>query len=129
MDGFGSEVKRRIMLGLHVLGEPGRSTYQRAQSACVRIANDFEKVFAGGVDLLFTSTTATPAFVSGAKTDPYELYVSDTLTVAANLAGIPAISIPIGTAEGLPIGGQLIGPKWHDHALLNASALLEDLIT
>jgi len=126
--GMGAEVKRRILLGLYVLGQPDRSIQKRALRAARLIAQDFERVFAAGVDVLFTPTTATTAFVSGEKTDPYEVYLSDMLTVAANLAELPAVSIPIGTSGDLPVGGQLIGPKWHDYSVLDAAALLEDAL-
>jgi aspartyl-tRNA(Asn)/glutamyl-tRNA(Gln) amidotransferase subunit A len=123
--GFGTEVKRRIILGLHVLNEDGRATLRQAQRASALIAEDFERVFGAGVNLLFTPTTAAPAFISGEKSDPYELYLSDMLTVGANLAGIPAISIPIGTSGGLPVGGQLIAPPWAEPSLFRAAAALE----
>jgi aspartyl-tRNA(Asn)/glutamyl-tRNA(Gln) amidotransferase subunit A len=78
------------------------------------------------VSLLFTPTTAAPAFISGEKIEPYELYLSDLLTVAANLAGIPAISMPIGMSGGLPVGGQLMAPAWAEPALFRAAAALEE---
>ena len=127
--GLGAEVKRRILLGLFVLGQADRSIQKRALQAVRLITQDFESVFASGVDVLFTPTTATTAFVSGAKTDPYEVYLSDMLTVAANLAELPAVSIPIGTSGKLPVGGQLIAPKWHDFAVLDAAALLQDIVS
>ncbi|HEX6558608.1 MAG TPA: amidase family protein, partial [Longimicrobiales bacterium] len=126
--GFGPEVKRRILLGLHVLSEEPRSTLTRARQAVTAIAGELDSVFAGGVDFLFTPTAPTPAFVAGEKTDPYELYLSDMFTVPANLSGIPALSIPIGQVDGMPVGGQLMARKWHDAELLSAGAVLERVV-
>lgn len=126
--GFGTEVKRRILLGLHVLSEPGRASQLRAHRARQLIAQDFERAFESGVDFIFTPTTPSPAFVAGDKTDPYELYLSDMLTVPANLAGIPAISLPIGDVGGLPIGGQLMAARWEDADLLTGAGALEGLL-
>jgi aspartyl-tRNA(Asn)/glutamyl-tRNA(Gln) amidotransferase subunit A len=127
--GFGPEVKRRILLGLHVLSENPRTSLTRARQAVATIAYELDLVFSNGVDLLFTPTAPTPAFVAGEKTDPYELYLSDMFTVPANLSGIPAISIPIGKVDGMPVGGQLMARKWHDAALLGAAHVLERMLS
>jgi aspartyl-tRNA(Asn)/glutamyl-tRNA(Gln) amidotransferase subunit A len=83
-------------------------------------------VFTSGVDLLFTPTTPTPAFSIGAKAaDPYEMYLSDIFTVTANLTGVPAMSIPIGRVDGLPVGGQLMGQHFHEADLFAAAYGLE----
>ena len=89
------------------------------------IANDFTDVFSSGVDLLFTPTTPTPAFKLGAISDPYEMYLSDIFTATANLAGVPAMSLPIGTANGLPVGGQLIAPHFAESKMFAAAYALE----
>src|SRR3989441_8630593 len=90
------------------------------------IAQDFRNVFDRGVDLLFTPTTPTPAFKAGEKlNDPVAMYLSDIFTVTANLAGLPAISMPIGRIKGLPIGGQLLGPAFLECAMLEAANRLE----
>ncbi len=126
--GFGAEVQRRILLGMHVLSENGRTSLQRAARAVAALKYELNETFASGVDLLFTPTAPTPAFVAGEKTDPYELYLSDMFTVAANLTCAPAISIPIGHADGMPVGGQLLAPPWQEARLLDAAAALEALL-
>jgi aspartyl-tRNA(Asn)/glutamyl-tRNA(Gln) amidotransferase subunit A len=124
--GFGPEVTRRILLGTYVLSHGYYDEYYRtSQRVRELIANDFEQVFSSGVDLLFTPTTPTTAFPIGAKTDPYEMYLSDIFTCTANLAGVPAISIPIGRATGLPVGGQFIAPHFGERAMFAASYALE----
>jgi aspartyl-tRNA(Asn)/glutamyl-tRNA(Gln) amidotransferase subunit A len=76
--------------------------------------------------VLFTPTTPTPAFRLGEKTDdPYAMYLSDVFTVTANLAGVPALSLPIGEADGLPLGGQLIADRWEEAKLVRVARLLE----
>src|SRR5688572_29870977 len=125
--GFGPEVTRRILLGTYVLSAGYYDAYyKKAQEVRALIAEEFRRTFAAGVDLLFTPTTPTPAFPLGAKTaDPYEMYLSDIFTVTANLAGVPALSLPIGTVDGLPIGGQLIGPHFAERRVLAAAYALE----
>jgi len=94
--GFGREVTRRILLGTYVLSAGYYdSYYKKAQQVRALIARDFSKVFGSGVHLLFTPTTPTPAFALGAKSDPYDMYLSDIFTCTANLAGVPAMSLPI----------------------------------
>lgn len=125
--GFGAEVKRRIMLGTYALSAGYYDEYYgTAQRVRTRICEDFDRVFAAGVDVLFTPTTPTPAFRIGEKTaDPYEMYLSDIFTVTANLAALPALSLPIGTVGGLPVGGQFIAPRWREHTMIRAAAALE----
>lgn len=123
---LGREVKRRVLLGAHVLSEAGAPRYRRARAARDAIAADHRAVFDSGVDLIFAPTTSGPAFARGERLDdPYEMYRSDSLTVPANLAGLPAISIPIGRCEGLPLGGQLIGPPWSEASVLSVARVLE----
>jgi aspartyl-tRNA(Asn)/glutamyl-tRNA(Gln) amidotransferase subunit A len=123
--GFGAEVTRRILLGTYVLSAGYYDAYYRkAQEVRALIARDFAHAF-DEVDLLFTPTTPTPAFPLGAVSDPYEMYLSDIFTATANLAGIPAMSLPIGRAEGLPIGGQLLAPHFGEATMLRAAYALE----
>lgn len=124
--GFGAEVTRRILLGTYVLSHGYYDAYYRkAQEVRALIAQDFERVFASGVHALFTPTTPTPAFTIGAITDPYEMYLSDIYTVTANLAGIPAISVPIGRVAGLPVGGQLLTPHFGEQTMFRLAFALE----
>jgi aspartyl-tRNA(Asn)/glutamyl-tRNA(Gln) amidotransferase subunit A len=124
--GFGPEVTRRILLGTYVLSAGYYDAYYRkAQQVRGLITKDFADVFAGGVDLLFTPTTPTPAFRLGAISDPYEMYLSDIFTATANLAGVPAMSLPIGRASGLPVGGQLIAPHFGEARMFEAAFALE----
>jgi len=125
--GFGAEVKRRIMLGTFVLSAGYQDRYYgRAQRARQRIAADFRNAFASGIDVIFTPTTPTPAFRIGEKVDdPYAMYLSDVYTVTANLAGIPGLSLPIGEADGLPAGGQILADHWREDVMIRAAAALE----
>jgi aspartyl-tRNA(Asn)/glutamyl-tRNA(Gln) amidotransferase subunit A len=124
--GFGPEVTRRVLLGTYVLSAGYYDAYyKRAQQVRTLISKDFREVFADGVDLLFTPTTPTPAFALGAISDPYEMYLSDIFTATANLSGVPAISIPIGLTDGLPVGGQLIAPHFQEARMFAAAAALE----
>jgi aspartyl-tRNA(Asn)/glutamyl-tRNA(Gln) amidotransferase subunit A len=125
--GFGPEVTRRILLGTYVLSAGYYDAYYRkAQQVRTLIAEDFHAVFASGVDLLFTPTTPTPAFPIGSKSaDPFEMYLSDIFTVTANLTGVPAMSVPIGRVDGLPVGGQLLAPHFHEADLFAAAYGLE----
>ena len=128
--GFGPEVRRRILVGTYVLSAGFYDAYyRRAQQMRALIAQDFRNVFDRGVDLLFTPTTPTPAFKAGEKlSDPIAMYLSDIFTVTANLAGLPAISIPIGRVKGLPIGGQLIGQAFLEDEMLEAAYALERVV-
>jgi len=124
--GFGPEVTRRIMIGTYVLSAGYYDAYYRkAQQVRTLIAGDFASVFGSGVDVLFTPTTPTPAFAIGAISDPYEMYLSDIFTATANLAGVPAMSQPIGRVEGLPVGGQFIAPHFGEEAMFTFAYALE----
>jgi aspartyl-tRNA(Asn)/glutamyl-tRNA(Gln) amidotransferase subunit A len=124
--GFGPEVTRRIMLGTYVLSAGYYDAYYRkAQQVRTLIADDFSKVFRSGVDVLFTPTTPTPAFKLGAISDPYEMYLSDIFTATANLAGVPAMSQPIGRVDGLPVGGQFMAAHFGEETMFTAAYALE----
>jgi aspartyl-tRNA(Asn)/glutamyl-tRNA(Gln) amidotransferase subunit A len=127
-EGFGAEVKRRIMLGTYVLSAGYYDAYyRRAQRLRARIAEEIDEVFRSGVDALLAPTTPTPAFELGEHTaDPYAMYLADVYTVSANLAGLPAVSFPIGKVRGLPVGGQLICPPWQEERMLGLAARLEE---
>jgi aspartyl-tRNA(Asn)/glutamyl-tRNA(Gln) amidotransferase subunit A len=125
-NGFGAEVKRRILLGTYVLSAGYYDAYYRkAQQVRSLIARDFSQVFASGVDALFTPTTPTPAFRIGEISDPYEMYLADIFTVTANLAGIPAMSVPIGSIDGLPVGGQIMAAHFDEMKMFTAAYALE----
>ena len=127
--GFGPEVTRRILLGTYVLSAGYYDAYYRkAQEVRSLIAQDFLNVFSTGVNVLFTPTTPSTAFALGAKSDPYEMYLSDIFTATANLAGVPAMSMPIGVSEGLPVGGQFIAPHFGESAMLGAAYALEGVL-
>ena len=126
--GFGPEVRRRIIIGTYVLSAGYYEAYYgKAQAARALIRQDFDRVFRDDkVDLLFTPTTPTPAFRAGEKVDdPVAMYLADIFVCTANLARVPALSIPIGRANGLPIGGQLIGPDFSEARLVSVASLLE----
>jgi aspartyl-tRNA(Asn)/glutamyl-tRNA(Gln) amidotransferase subunit A len=120
-EGFGAEVKRRIMLGTYVLSSGYYDAYYRkAQKVRRLIADDFKRAFAN-VDAVLTPTTPTTAFKLGEKTDdPVQMYLSDIFTISVNLAGLPGLVLPCGfDAQGLPIGMQLIGRALDEITLLN----------
>jgi aspartyl-tRNA(Asn)/glutamyl-tRNA(Gln) amidotransferase subunit A len=122
-EGFGAEVKRRIMLGTYVLSAGYYDAYYlKAQQVRTLIRRDFEHAFAG-VDVVALPTTPTAAFRLGERTaDPLQMYLADVFTVSAPLAGLPAISVPCGlTRERLPVGLQLTGRAWDEATLLRAS--------
>ncbi len=121
-EGFGSEVKRRIMTGAYVLSAGYYDAYYiKAQKVRSLIAADFKAAFAK-VDLLIGPTSPTPAFDLGAKVDdPITMYLNDIYTIGANLAGLPAMSIPCGFDGHLPVGVQLIGPHFGESRLLSAA--------
>jgi aspartyl-tRNA(Asn)/glutamyl-tRNA(Gln) amidotransferase subunit A len=125
--GFGPEVQRRILVGTYVLSAGYYEAYYgKAQRMRARIAEDFRRAFAGGVDLLLTPTTPTPAFRAGEKTeDPVAMYLADVFVCAISLAGLPALSLPVGRSEGLPVGAQLIAPYFEDERMLAAAAAIE----
>jgi aspartyl-tRNA(Asn)/glutamyl-tRNA(Gln) amidotransferase subunit A len=121
-EGFGAEVKRRIMTGTYVLSAGYYDAYYlKAQKVRQLISADFKRAFSE-VDVLMGPTTPTPAFPIGAKTsDPITMYLNDIYTIGANLAGLPAVSIPCGFADGLPVGLQIVGPHFSEGKLLNAA--------
>ena len=123
---FGTEVKRRIMLGTYVLSSGYYDAYYgTAQRTRASIAHDFKTAFSE-VDVLLTPTSPTPAFPLGERVlDPVAMYLSDIFTVTANLAGIPGLSVPIGTVGGLPLGAQLLGPWWGENHIIAAAGALE----
>ncbi len=125
-DGFGPEVKRRVMLGTYALSSGYYDAYYgRAQQVRTKIAEDFRAAFEE-VDLIVTPTAPTVAFELGEKTgDPLAMYLNDYCTVPMSLAGIPAISIPCGLSEGLPVGIQIAGPAFSDARVLDAAHALE----
>jgi aspartyl-tRNA(Asn)/glutamyl-tRNA(Gln) amidotransferase subunit A len=128
-DGFGPEVKRRIMLGTYALSSGYYDAYYgRAQRVRTKIAEDFRAAFAQ-VDLIVTPTAPTVAFKLGEKTaDPLAMYLNDFCTVPMSLAGIPAISIPCGLSHGLPVGMQIAGPAFSESRVLDAAHALEQSI-
>ena len=121
-EGFGAEVKRRIMTGTYVLSAGYYDAYYlKAQKVRRLIANEFDQAFSQ-VDVVMGPTTPTPAFALGAKTaDPITMYLNDIYTIGANLAGLPAMSIPCGFAQSLPVGLQLIGRHFAEERLLSAA--------
>jgi len=125
--GFGAEVKRRIMLGTYVLSAGYYDAYYlKAQQVRTLIRGDYERAF-GGVDVVAMPTSPTPAFKIGERSsDPLQMYLADVFTVSANLAGLPAVSIPCGlTADRLPIGLQLTGPAFDEATLLRVADAYE----
>ena len=125
--GFGDEVQRRILIGTYALSAGySDAYYKKAQKVRTLIRNDFDNAFQK-VDILLTPTCPTTAFLKGDfANDPLSMYLSDLLTVPANLAGLPAISIPCGfDTKGLPIGLQLIGNVLEEHRILNAANIFE----
>ncbi|MGH9519662.1 MAG: Asp-tRNA(Asn)/Glu-tRNA(Gln) amidotransferase subunit GatA [Terriglobales bacterium] len=127
--GFGAEVKRRILLGTYVLSAGYYDAYYRkAQQVRALLRQDFERAFAD-YDLILTPTTPTVALPLGKKiTSPVETYLNDIYTVPASLAGLPAISFPCGTSEGLPVGLQLIAPAFAEARLLRVAHQYERIV-
>src|SRR6476619_5848325 len=128
-EGFGREVRRRIMIGTYVLSAGYYDAYYlRAQKVRTLIKRDFENVFAGGVDALLAPATPSAAFGIGEKgsVDQIEMYLNDVLTVTVNMAGLPGISVPGGlSAEGLPLGLQLIGRSFGEETLFSLAHVVE----
>lgn len=127
-EGFGPEVKRRIMLGTYVLSSGYYDAYyKKAQQVRTLIKNDFDSAFSE-VDVVISPTSPTPAFKIGEKmSDPIQMYLSDIFTISANLAGIPAISIPCGfSGEGLPIGLQISAKPFDEETLLRVAFAFEE---
>ncbi|HYX29482.1 MAG TPA: Asp-tRNA(Asn)/Glu-tRNA(Gln) amidotransferase subunit GatA [Pyrinomonadaceae bacterium] len=128
-EGFGAEVKRRIMLGTYVLSAGYYDAYYlKAQKVRALLRQDFANAFTK-CDSILTPTTPTPAFAFGEKVDdPLAMYLNDVYTVTANLAGVPGISVPCGlSSEKLPIGMQLLGPYWSESNLFRAAYAFEKL--
>ena len=128
-EGFGDEVKRRVMVGTYVLSAGFYDAYyNRARRVRALIKRDFDEVFAAGIDAILTPATPSAAFELGKEVaDPVEMYLNDVFTVTVNLAGLPGIAVPTGLdANGLPLGLQLIGRPWEEGELLNAAYALEN---
>ncbi len=128
-EGFGAEVKRRVMIGTYVLSAGFYDAYyNRARRVRALIKKDFEDVFAAGVDAILTPATPSSAFALGQEfDDPVQMYLNDVFTVTVNLAGLPGIAVPAGLdKQGLPLGLQLIGKPWEEGALMNVAQALED---
>jgi len=127
--GFGSEVRRRILIGTYVLSSGYIDAYYlQAQKVRSKLKQDFAQVFTQ-VDALLTPTTPTIAFAFGDKiSDPVSMYLSDIYTVSANLAGLPALSVPAGQLAGLPYGVQIMGPRWSDDLVLQVGFAIEQIV-
>ncbi len=124
--GLGTEVKRRIMLGTYGLSAGYYDEYYgRGQRARRLISQDFAGAFSKGVDVILTPTSPIVAFRLGERADPLRMYMCDVFTVTANLAGLPAISIPIGAIDGLPVGGQFIAGHFDERTMVRAAHALE----
>ena len=128
--GFGKEVKRRVLIGTYVLSAGYYDAYYlRAQKVRTLIKRDFETVFADGIDAILTPATPSAAFglEAMALASPIEMYLNDVFTVTANMAGLPGIAVPAGrTADGLPLGLQLIGRPFDEEMLFRTAAVIED---
>jgi len=127
-EGFGAEVKRRVMIGTYVLSAGFYDAYyNRARKVRALIKRDFEDVFAAGIDSILTPATPSAAFELGKEVaDPVEMYLNDVFTVTVNLAGLPGVAVPAGLDKaGLPLGLQLIGRPWEEGDLLNTAYALE----
>ena len=121
-EGFGEEVKRRIMTGTYALSSGYYDAYYLKAQQCRRlISNDFQQAFSD-IDVIMGPTTPTTAFKLGDKTDdPISMYLADIYTISTNLAGLPALSIPAGFVKGLPVGLQIIGNYFEEARLLNVA--------
>ncbi|MCX7845096.1 MAG: amidase family protein, partial [Dictyoglomaceae bacterium] len=128
-EGFGNEVKRRIILGTYALSAGYYDAYYlKAAKVRTLIRQDFESAFKK-VDLIVSPTSPIPPFKLGEKiTDPLQMYLTDILTIPVNLAGIPAISIPSGFKNNLPIGLQFMGPFFSEDKLLQISYAFQKLM-
>ena len=123
---FGTEVRRRIMLGTYALSAGYYDAYyKKAQQVRTLIAKDFQEAFRD-CDAIVSATSPTVAFPLGAKVDnPLAMYLNDVLTLGGNLAGVPGISVPCGTSEGLPVGLQVLAPQWADATALRVARAYE----
>jgi aspartyl-tRNA(Asn)/glutamyl-tRNA(Gln) amidotransferase subunit A len=128
-DGFGPEVKRRILIGTYALSSGYYDAYYgRAQRVRTKIADDFRAAF-DKVDFIVTPTSPNVAFeLESLTSDPLAMYLNDYFTVPFSLAGIPGISIPCGLSDGLPVGFQLAGPAFSENRVLDAAYALEQAI-
>ena len=130
--GFGDEVKRRILIGTYVLSAGYYDAYYlRAQKVRTLIKRDFEQVYAAGVDAILTPATPSAAFGIGEKADadPVEMYLNDVFTVTVNMAGLPGLAVPAGlSAEGLPLGLQLIGRPFDEETLFTLGSAIEKAV-
>jgi aspartyl-tRNA(Asn)/glutamyl-tRNA(Gln) amidotransferase subunit A len=128
-DGFGHEVRRRIMIGTYVLSAGYYDAYYlRAQKVRTLIKRDFEACFARGIDAILTPITPSAAFAIGEQSsgDPIEMYLNDVFTVTVNMAGLPGISVPGGLdRQGLPLGLQLIGRPFDEETLFSLATVME----
>ncbi|MFH1129239.1 MAG: Asp-tRNA(Asn)/Glu-tRNA(Gln) amidotransferase subunit GatA [Patescibacteria group bacterium] len=125
--GFGDEPRRRIILGTYVLSAGYRDAYyNKAQKVRALIKKEFDEAFKS-VDIILTPTAPTPAFKIGDKKDPLSMYLSDIYTTPASLAGLPAISVPCGEVNGLPIGLQIIGPQFYDEFIFEIAQIFGQL--
>ena len=129
-EGFGPEVRRRVMIGTYVLSAGYYDAYYvKAQKIRTLIKRDFEDAYAAGVDAILTPATPSAAFGIGEKgaSDPVEMYLNDVFTVTVNMAGLPGISVPAGiTSDGLPLGLQLIGRPFDEEMLFALGAVMEE---
>ncbi len=125
-EGFGAEVKRRIILGTYTSSAGYIDQYyNQAQNIRALIKQDFDQAFSE-VDFILGPVVPTPAFKIGEKSaDPLSMYLSDIYTIAVNLAGLPAASVPAGKSNGLPVGLHIIGQRLSDYKLLNLAKILE----
>jgi aspartyl-tRNA(Asn)/glutamyl-tRNA(Gln) amidotransferase subunit A len=127
--GFGAEAKRRIMVGTYVLSSGYYDAYyKRAQTVRTKLIKEFDAAFQG-VDFLLGPTAPSTAFKIGENANnPLQMYLADIMTVAVNLVGVPAISVPAGKSDGLPVGLQLMAPQRADRALLGIAREMEEII-
>jgi aspartyl-tRNA(Asn)/glutamyl-tRNA(Gln) amidotransferase subunit A len=125
--GFGSEVRRRVMLGTYALSSGYYDAYYlKAQKVRTLIKRDFDAAFEK-CDAIVSATSPTVAFPLGAKTqDPLSMYLCDVLTLGGNLAGLPGISVPCGTSDGLPVGLQVLAPQWGENVALRVARAYEE---
>jgi aspartyl-tRNA(Asn)/glutamyl-tRNA(Gln) amidotransferase subunit A len=125
--GFGSEVRRRVMLGTYALSSGYYDAYYlKAQKVRTLIKRDFDEAFTQ-CDAIVSATSPTVAFPIGSKTqDPLSMYLCDVLTLGGNLAGLPGISVPCGTSDGLPVGLQVLGPQWGENVVLRVARAYEE---
>jgi aspartyl-tRNA(Asn)/glutamyl-tRNA(Gln) amidotransferase subunit A len=123
--GFGAEVRRRVMLGTYALSSGYYDAYYvKAQKVRTLIKRDFDQAFEK-CDAIVSATSPTVAFPIGSKTDPLSMYLCDVLTYGGNLAGLPGISVPCGVSEGLPVGLQILAPQWREDRALRVGRAYE----